>query len=151
MHGNGTVVFITYIEGEGRIESSDGGKVWPSGPRKSPLDTRFSPQGIVVCKSGDILISPWNNEIADRSIGKVISMTCTFQLAGSFEIFMDKNRPLLVCPTYLKENCNDGICVSDVGAVVSRTLEACCASGITEPQETATLSRTDCVAILRAT
>ena len=31
---------------------------------------------------------------------------------------MDKNRPLLVCPTYLKENGNGDICVSDVGAVV---------------------------------
>ncbi|XP_078327591.1 uncharacterized protein LOC111115561 isoform X1 [Crassostrea virginica] len=119
-YGNGTAVFCssTYIDESGRITSSEGGEVWPSGPRKSPLDTRFSPQGIAVCKSGDILISLWNNEIADRSIGKVISMTNTFQLAGGFEIFMDKNRPLLVCPTYLKENGNGDICVSDVGAVV---------------------------------
>nr|XP_022312589.1 LOW QUALITY PROTEIN: tripartite motif-containing protein 2-like [Crassostrea virginica] len=45
-------------------------------------------------------------------------MINTCQLAGGFEIFMDKNRPLLVCPTYLKENGNGDICVSDVGAVV---------------------------------
>ena len=31
---------------------------------------------------------------------------------------MDKNRPLLVCPTYLKENGNSDICMSDVGSVV---------------------------------
>ena len=31
---------------------------------------------------------------------------------------MDKNRPLLVCSTYLKENGNSDICVSDAGSVV---------------------------------
>ena len=31
---------------------------------------------------------------------------------------MDKNRPLLVSSTYLKENGNSDICVSDVGSVV---------------------------------
>ena len=80
---NGTAVFCsnTYIDESGRIKSSEGGEVWPSGPRKSPLDTRFSPQGIAVCKSGDILISleqrnrwsqHWKSYINDQylSIGR---------------------------------------------------------------------------------
>ena len=39
-------------------------------------------------------------------------------LVENFKIYTDKNRPLLVCPTYLKENDNGVICVSAVGAVV---------------------------------
>ena len=83
------------------------------------LHTRFSPQGIAVCKLGWILISLWNNRIGDRSIGMVVAWSSREnRLVENFQIFMDKNRPLLVCPTHLKENGNGDICVSGVGAVV---------------------------------
>lgn len=72
----------------------------------------YTPQGITVCKSGDILVCLWNNEIGDRSLGKVISVIEDFQIST------DKNHPLYICPTYIAENGNGDICVSDVRAVV---------------------------------
>lgn len=62
----------------------------------------YTPQGITVCKSGDILVCLWNNEIGDRSLGKVIS------IIEDFQISTDKNRPLYICPTYIAENGNGG-------------------------------------------
>ena len=58
------------------------------------------------------MICLWNNKIGERSLGKVVSED------GRFEIFTDKNQPLFICPTYIAENGNGDICVSDVGAVV---------------------------------
>lgn len=72
----------------------------------------FTPQGITATKSGDILVCLWNNEFGERSSGKVIL------IHGKLQIFMDKNRPLFICPTYIAENGNRDICVSDVRAVV---------------------------------
>lgn len=37
---------------------------------------------------------------------------------GKLQISMDKNQPLYICPTYIAENGNGDICVSDVKAVV---------------------------------
>ena len=111
-HGNGKDIFS---------HQSGGGNtyIWSNKTVEPSLHTRFSPQGIAVCKLGWILISLWNNEIGDRSIGMVVAWSSREnRLVENFQIFMDKNRPLLVCPTYLKENGNGDICVSDVGAVV---------------------------------
>ena len=111
LHGDGDNIFFT----EKGYQSED---IWFNKMQMSSLHPGFSQQGIAVCKSGEILISLWNNEIGKRSIGKVISLNSEYTIVKNFQIFMDKNRPLLVCPTYLKENGNGNICVSDVGAVV---------------------------------
>nr|XP_034321614.1 uncharacterized protein LOC117688059 [Crassostrea gigas] len=73
---------------------------------------RFTAHGITATKSGGILLCLWNNEFGERSLGKVISID------GKLQIFMDKNQPLYICPTYIAENGNGDICVSDVKAVV---------------------------------
>ncbi|XP_062588244.1 uncharacterized protein LOC134249898 [Saccostrea cucullata] len=76
----------------------------------------YTPTGIGVCKSGAILVSHWNHQMHDRSLGKVFKLS---QGVGKlFEIEADKNRPLFICPTYITENGNGDICVSDVNAVV---------------------------------
>ncbi|XP_078330744.1 uncharacterized protein LOC144624709 [Crassostrea virginica] len=67
---------------------------------------------MVTTKSETILICLWNNRVNERSLGKVVSVD------ERFEIFTDKNKPLFICPTYIAENGNGDICVSDVGAVV---------------------------------
>lgn len=77
-----------------------------------PPKYHFTPQGIAVSKMGGELICLWNNEIGKKSFGKVVKTN------DDFEIFTDKNRPLYVCPTYIAENSNGDICVSDVRAVV---------------------------------
>ena len=87
-------------------------QVWPPYQNKLDRNDDFTPQGMVATRSGTILICLWNNRIGERSLGKVISEN------ESFEIFTDKNQPLYICPTYITENGNDDICVSDVGAVV---------------------------------
>eukprot|EP00105_Crassostrea_gigas_P040659 XP_019924807.1 PREDICTED: uncharacterized protein LOC109619369 [Crassostrea gigas] len=91
-------------------------KIWPVEVRKpNPgciTNDGYTPQGITVRKSGDVLICLWNNEIGEKSLGKVISTN------GILNIFTDKNHPLYVCPTYIAENGNGDICVSDVRAVV---------------------------------
>lgn len=74
----------------------------------------FSPQGIETRKSGGTLICLWNNEVGQRSCGKVIVIDGN----PDFQIFTEKNTPLFVCPTYIAENGNGDICVSDVRAVV---------------------------------
>ena len=146
-HGYANKVFLT--------EKRNGVQVvWSQHTtQESSLYTEFTAQGISVCKSGNIMISIWNNEIGKRGkrrVGKVIALTSKFRMIEGFQIFMDKNQPLFVCPTYLKENGNGDICLSDVGSVLSRTLEACCASGIGEFQDTSTLNLSTCVAILCA-
>ncbi|XP_062608052.1 uncharacterized protein LOC134269881, partial [Saccostrea cucullata] len=80
-----------------------------------PLN-RYTPNGIAACRSGSILVSLWNHQVHDRSLGKVLKLSQT----GSklLEIETDKNRPLFICPTYIAENRNGDICVSDVNAVV---------------------------------
>ncbi|XP_078327598.1 uncharacterized protein LOC111117709 [Crassostrea virginica] len=113
LHGYANKVFCT-----SKRFGQDKKVVWSHTTQESSFQTGFSAQGIAVCKSRNILISLWNNEIGKRSIGKVIALTSIFRMVEGFQIFMDKNRPLLVCPTYLKENGNGDICVSDVGAVV---------------------------------
>lgn len=55
---------------------------------------KYTLQGIAIRKLGGVLICLWNNELNEKSLGKVISTK------GNFEIFLDKNRPLYVCPTY---------------------------------------------------
>nr|XP_034321730.1 uncharacterized protein LOC109619111 isoform X2 [Crassostrea gigas] len=72
----------------------------------------FTAHGITATKSGGILFCLWNNEFGERSSGKVISID------GKLQISMDKNQPLYICPTYIAENGNGDICVSDVRAVV---------------------------------
>ena len=113
-HGNGKDIFFHQSGGgDTYIHVLSNKTVEPS------LHTMFSPQGIALFKLGWILISLWNNRIGDRSIGMVVawsSQEC--MLVENFKIYMDKNRPLLTCPTYLKENDNGVICVSAVGAGV---------------------------------
>ncbi|XP_062583823.1 uncharacterized protein LOC134245562 [Saccostrea cucullata] len=89
------------------------GPVLPS--QNEPLDG-YIPNGIAVCKSGSLLVSLWNNQVHDRSLGKVLKLS----YAGNklSEIKTDKNRPLFICPSYIAENGNGDICVSDVNAVV---------------------------------
>ena len=117
VYGKDNIVFSTR---DSRPSKNSGGDtvLWSFGTERSSLHTGFSPQGIAFCKLGRILISLWNNEIGDHSRGKVIALSSSFVEVEGFQIFMDKNRPLLLCPTYLKENGNGDICVSDVGAVV---------------------------------
>lgn len=76
------------------------------------VENGYTPQGITTSKTGGILVCLWNNQIGDRSFGKVV------RTKDSFEIFTDKNNPLYICPTYIAENGNGDICVSDVRAVV---------------------------------
>ena len=87
-------------------------KVWPPTEEKSDQNEYYTPQGVVATRSGAILICLWNNKVGKRSLGKVVSVN------ERFEIFTDKNQPLFICPTYIAENGNGDICVSDVGAVV---------------------------------
>ena len=87
-------------------------KVWPSYGKKSDQNDDYIPQGMVATRSGAILACLWNNKVGKRSLGKVVSVN------EQFEIFTDKNQPLFICPTYIAENGNGDICVSDVGAVV---------------------------------
>ena len=87
-------------------------QVWPPIEKKFDRNNDFTPQGIVATRSGSILICLWNNRVDERSLGKVVSGD------GRFEIFTDKNKPLFICTTYIAENGNGDICVSDVGAVV---------------------------------
>lgn len=114
--------FIFGAENSVFIKSSNNGisDLWPGmhtkyHPLIPGLTPRlgFTPQGIAVRKSGGILICLWNNEIGPHSYGKVI-------LGGdnNFQIFTDKNNPLYICPSYIAENGNGDICVSDVRAVV---------------------------------
>lgn len=87
-------------------------KIWPTNAGDTAPELRYTPQGIAISKTGEILICLWNNEIGEKSFGKVITSN------EHFEIFTDKNRPLYVCPTYIAENRNGDICVSDVRALV---------------------------------
>ena len=89
------------------------GKLWPPPKEESDQnDDHYIPQGMVATRSGFFLICLWNNRVGERSLGKVVSDN------GRLNIFTDKNQPLFICPTYIAENGNGDICVSDVGAVV---------------------------------
>ncbi|XP_062575360.1 uncharacterized protein LOC134237283 [Saccostrea cucullata] len=76
----------------------------------------YTPNGIAMCKSGAILVCLWNHQVHERSLGKVVKLS--FNGTAQFEIESEKNRPLFICPTYITENGNGDICVSDVNAVV---------------------------------
>ena len=117
VYGKDNVVFSTR---DSRPSENCAGDtvLWSFETQRSLLHTGFSPQGIAFCTSGRILISLWNNDIGDHNRGTVIALCSSFAEVEGFQIFMDINRPLLVCPTYLKENGNSDICVSNVGSVV---------------------------------
>ena len=145
LYGKDNAVFQTSSETLPDIYQ-EGQQVWTQGTASG-----FSLKGIAVCKSGKVLLSLWNNEIGERSVGKVISIKPGHPIEECVQIFTDKNLPLLVCPTYIaKAEMSTSVCLMSE-PWLSRTQEACCASGIREPQEIATLSRTVCVAILTAT
>ena len=119
--------------------------------KKQALHSGFSPQGITVVKSVKILISLRNNEIGQRSLGKVIGMRPGNPSKECVQISTDKNRPLLVCPTNLALNGNGDICKSDVGTEVVMDAEDMFCSGIKESQVTESSSRMVFVAILSET
>nr|XP_022312587.1 uncharacterized protein LOC111117708 [Crassostrea virginica] len=96
----------------------DGQWIWSQEAANLSLLSGFSLKGIAVCKSGKVLLSLWNNEIGERSVGKVIAIKPGHPIEECVQIFTDKNLPLLVCPSYIAKNRNGDICVSDVGAVV---------------------------------
>ncbi|XP_061180843.1 uncharacterized protein LOC133189507 [Saccostrea echinata] len=83
----------------------------------SELWKGYAPNGIASCKSGGILVSLWNKQMLERSLGKVIKLSLNDHIIR-LEIEIDKNRPLFTCPTYITENGNEDVCVSDVNAVV---------------------------------
>lgn len=78
----------------------------------SELPEGFVIQGILDHREHGTLVCLWNKEFDEKSFGKV------FCIENGFEIFADKNRRLYVCPTYIAENRNGDICVSDTNAVV---------------------------------
>ncbi|XP_078329818.1 uncharacterized protein LOC111114751 [Crassostrea virginica] len=108
VQGTMTSVYVSVL----RYNYEDLIQVWPPIEKKFDRNNDFTPQGIVATRSGSILICLWNNRVDERSLGKVVSEQ------GFYEIFTDKNKPLFICPTYIAENGNGDICVSDVGAVV---------------------------------
>lgn len=73
-------------------------KIWPEASiqEEDPITfgilpkQGFSPQGLAVRKSGGTLICLWNNEVGQRSYGKVIVIGGN----PNFQIFTDKNLPL---------------------------------------------------------
>ncbi|XP_061180818.1 uncharacterized protein LOC133189465 [Saccostrea echinata] len=88
-------------------------RIWP---QSGELSTEYTPSGIAACKSQAILVCLWNHQVHERSLGKVLKLSIWGE--KFFEIETDKNRPLFICPTYITENGNEDICVSDVNAVV---------------------------------
>lgn len=76
----------------------------------------LKPHGIAICKSRDILVCLWNRRYSDQSAGKVVKLHQKSEIV--LEIESEKNIPLFVCPTYITENGNGDICISDVRAVV---------------------------------
>lgn len=80
----------------------------------------FQTHGIAVCKSGYILVCQWNRKFKDQSAGKVVKIQYIDDNRSGIvmEIESDKNQPLYICPTYIAENGNGDICVSDVRTVV---------------------------------
>ncbi|XP_062588243.1 protein lin-41-like [Saccostrea cucullata] len=94
--------------------------IWP---RSSDIYIRYSPTRIALCKNNAILICLWNHQVQERSMGKVVKTSFekirTIVSDGAFfEIESDKDKPLFRCPTYIAENGNEDICVSDVNTVV---------------------------------
>ncbi|XP_062594985.1 uncharacterized protein LOC134256352 [Saccostrea cucullata] len=80
------------------------------------LTNGYIPHGIAKSKSGRLLISLWNNKSREKSQGKVWKLNLGRQNFCEYEY--DKSTPLFKCPTYITENGNGEICVSDEGAVV---------------------------------
>ncbi|XP_062588689.1 uncharacterized protein LOC134250341 [Saccostrea cucullata] len=80
------------------------------------LSTGYTPKGMAACKSGAVLVCLWNQQVHNRSLGKVLKLSQNGR--KQFEISTDKNRPIFICPTYIAENGNGDICVSDVNAVI---------------------------------
>lgn len=81
----------------------------------------WKPHGIAVSKK-HVLVCLWNQKFRKQSIGKVMKIRTEKHGVPNnptcIEIQSDKNIPLYVCPTYIVENGNGDICVSDVRAVV---------------------------------
>jgi hypothetical protein len=76
----------------------------------------FVPNGIATCKSGDILVCRWNHQLGESSRGSVLKLNPDDEIV--LEITSNKSRPLFTCPTYVTENGNEDVCVSDLDAVV---------------------------------
>lgn len=79
-------------------------------------DEKFQTHGIAISKSGYILLCQWNRMFKEQSAGKIVILRPRRERV--MEIESDKNQPLYICPTYIAENGNGDICVSDVRAVV---------------------------------
>eukprot|EP00105_Crassostrea_gigas_P041866 XP_019926014.1 PREDICTED: uncharacterized protein LOC105335830 [Crassostrea gigas] len=81
----------------------------------------WKPHGIAFSKY-HLLVCLWNQKFRQQSIGKVMKIRTEKNGVPNnrtcIEIQSDKNIPLYVCPTYIVENGNGDICVSDVRAVV---------------------------------
>lgn len=121
LEDNGTSFNLIYVQQNSilkiNVQMENTATIWPQDANHSATgfspNLGYTPQGMACSKTGKgLLVCLWNNKIGERSLGKVISTK------GDFEIFTDKGRPLYVCPTYIAENGNGDICVSDVTAVV---------------------------------
>jgi hypothetical protein len=76
----------------------------------------YVPHGIAKCKSGDILLCLWNRLFGKRSHGIVLKLPAFEEPV--LEIESNKNRRLFTCPTYVIENGNEDVFVSDADDVV---------------------------------
>ncbi|XP_062605101.1 uncharacterized protein LOC134266907 [Saccostrea cucullata] len=85
-------------------------------PQQSNVSKEYSPTRIALCNDNAILICLWNQQVLERSMGKIIKIS--FEGEIFFELETYKNKPLFTCPTYIAENGNGDICVSDVNVVV---------------------------------
>ncbi|XP_062606764.1 tripartite motif-containing protein 3-like [Saccostrea cucullata] len=80
--------------------------------------TGFKPHGLAQCGSGRLLVCLWNQKPREKSQGKVCKLFVNDTMQQICEYEYDKSTPLFKCPTYITENGNGDICVSDEGAVV---------------------------------
>jgi hypothetical protein len=76
----------------------------------------YTPNGIAQNKSRFYWVCLWNHFLGENSHGLVVKLNGLGETV--FEIESIKNTPLFTCPTYVAENGNEDVCVSDVGAVV---------------------------------
>jgi hypothetical protein len=72
--------------------------------------------GLAHNKSRFYWVCLWNQSLGKNSHGIVVKLHPNGHI--SFEIKSNKNMSLFTCPTYVAENSNEDVCVSDVGAVV---------------------------------